>query len=170
MIMIGEYVAGKVSSSKIGDYKHLEYFHKPFNDSSTIDRWKSIGHHYNQYTGYMRDQSYTIPHWCFDVSDEIKLKKASITLYYMPPGVIMPEHIDTFLKYKQIHNIEKNINVYRAVVFLEDWMSGHYFEIDETPIVNWKKGDYILWKNDVPHMAANIGKENRYTMQIIGIF
>jgi ectoine hydroxylase-related dioxygenase (phytanoyl-CoA dioxygenase family) len=60
-------------------------------------------------------------------------------------------------------------DVGRAVIFLEDWKSGHYFEIDEVPIVNWKKGDYILWKNDTSHMAANLGKENRYTMQVTGI-
>ena len=33
-----------------------------------------------------------------------------------------------------------------------------------------KKGDYVMWKNDVPHMAANLGRENRYTMQITGIY
>lgn len=42
-------------------------------------------------------------------------------------------------------------------------------DFDETPIINWKKGDYVLWKNDTPHMAANLGKENRYTMQVTGI-
>jgi len=25
-----------------------------------------------------------------------------------------------------------------------------------------------MWKNDTPHMAANIGNENRYTLQITG--
>jgi len=31
---------------------------------------------------------------------------------------------------------------------------------------NWKAGDYVLWKNDAIHMAANLGLESRYTAQI----
>ena len=118
----------------------------------------------------MRDQSQKLPDWCFDVLKKISLKNSAITLYCMPPGTIMPEHGDTFVKYREIMNLKSTDDVGRAVIFLEDWKSGHYFEIDETPIINWKKGDYILWKNDTPHMAANLGKENRYTMQVTGIY
>jgi kynureninase len=53
-------------------------------------------------------------------------------------------------------------------VFLEDWKSGHYFEIDNVAHLNWRKGDYVLWNNDVPHFAGNFGIEPRYTMQITG--
>ena len=88
----------------------------------------------------------------------------------MTPGTKLPEHGDTFIRYKEIMNLKPTDDVGRAVVFLEDWKSGHYFEINETPVVNWKSGDYILWKNDTPHMAANIGKEYRYTMQITGTY
>jgi len=66
-------------------------------------------------------------------------------------------------------NLKTTDDVERSVIFLEDWKSGLYFEIDETPMVDWKKGDYILWKNDTLHMAENLGKENRYTMQVTEI-
>ena len=65
----------------------------------------------------------------------------------------------------EIEEIEQKIKF-----FLENWKSGHYFEINDTPIVKWKKGDYVMRKNDVPHMAANLGRENRYTMQVTGIY
>jgi len=32
--------------------------------------------------------------------------------------------------------------------------------------VNWTKGEYIMWRGDTPHIAANVGSTNRYTMQI----
>jgi hypothetical protein len=55
------------------------------------------------------------------------------------------------------------------VIFLEDWQSGHYFEIDGTPITAWSAGDVITWRYDVPHVAANVGMTDRYTLQITGV-
>jgi hypothetical protein len=163
------YTFNKVSSQLIKKYKNLEYINKPFNDQNTIEKWKSLGHNYQRYTGLMFDQSNTLPDWCYEVAKEIPLKQSTITLYCMSPGTIMPEHSDAFIKYREIMNLSDTDDIGRAVIFLENWKSGHYFEIDTTPLVNWKKGDYILWKNSVPHMAANLGKENRYTMQVTGI-
>jgi hypothetical protein len=168
--MKNSYKTGKINSNLILEYKNLNYINKPFNDEETLRKWKSLGYNYEKYTGLMRDQSQQLPDWCFNVLEQIPLQKSSITLYCMSPGTIMPEHSDTFIKYREIMNLKSIDNVGRAVIFLEDWKSGHYFEIDETPMVNWKKGDYVLWKNDTPHMAANLGKENRYTMQVTGIY
>jgi hypothetical protein len=55
-------------------------------------------------------------------------------------------------------------------VLLEDWQSGHYLEVDGVPVVNWHAGQVVQWVYDVPHMAANIGLEDRYTLQITGHF
>ena len=54
------------------------------------------------------------------------------------------------------------------MVFIEDWYSGHYLEVDNKPIVEWKRGDYVWWRGDVTHMAANLGTEYRFTLQITG--
>lgn len=164
------YISGNVSGNIILDYKNLDYINKPFNDKETLQKWKSLGHNYEKYTGLMRDQSQQLPNWCFNLLEQIPLQNSSITLYCMPPGTIMPEHSDTFIKYREIMKLKTTDDVGRAVIFLENWKSGHYFEINETPIVNWKKGDYVLWKNNTSHIAANLGKENRYTMQITGIY
>lgn len=164
------FYCGKLEKNLIKeDYKNLKYINKKFNDDKTIENWKRLGHDYKKYTGFMRDQTNFIPDWCFKISEQIPLKNSTITLYYIPPGVIMPEHSDTFEVYRKIMNIDSSKSIGRAVVFLEDWKSGHYFEINENPVVNWKSGDYVLWKNDIPHLAANLGKEKRYTMQITGI-
>ena len=53
-------------------------------------------------------------------------------------------------------------------MLLEDWKPGHYLEVDSKPYVAWKAGDTVEWVYDLPHMAANIGLEDRYTLQITG--
>ena len=81
---------------------------------------------------------------------------------------MFPIHQDHFISYKKLFNITDTSKIWRCIVFMEDWKSGHYFEIDGQPVVNWKKGDYVMWNNDVPHYAGNFGLEPRYTMQITG--
>jgi hypothetical protein len=51
---------------------------------------------------------------------------------------------------------------------LEDWKPGHYLEAAGKPYVNWFAGDTLEWVYDEPHAAANIGLEDRYTLQITG--
>ena len=71
--------------------------------------------------------------------------------------------------YKRIHNIDHD-RVLRIVIFLEDWQSGHYIEVDGNPIYEWKAGDWVAWKYMTKHVAANIGMTNRYTMQVTGMY
>jgi hypothetical protein len=164
------YITGKIDSSSIGQFKNLEYKNKSFNDLNAVKRWKEIGHIYEKYTGLLIDQSSHIPSWCANITDEFDLKYTTTTLYCMTPGTILPNHKDIYLKYKEIFSLDENFsNIYRVIIFLEDWKSGHYLEVDETPIVSWKKGDYVMWKYDSEHIAANIGSENRYTLQVTGI-
>ena len=56
----------------------------------------------------------------------------------------------------------------RIVVFLEDWKSGHISEVNGVQVSNWHAGDYMLWESDCPHLAANIGLDKRYTLQLTG--
>ena len=81
--------------------------------------------------------------------------------------LVLPLHSDDYKLYRNKFNLDID-DVFRILVFLEDWKSGHYFEFNGEPIVNWKKGDYLKWNGKVPHMAANIGVEPRYTLQITG--
>lgn len=163
------FVRGKINDDLIGLFYDLNYISKPFNDTDTFNKWIEIGHQYKKYTGLMVDQSQPIPNWCFDILNILPLHKSTCTLYCMTPGTILPEHIDTFSRYKKIFNLDSSKSVSRIVIFLEDWQSGHYFEIDKTPIIGWKKGEYVLWSDNIPHLAANIGTTNRYTLQVTGI-
>ena len=81
----------------------------------------------------------------------------------------MPVHKDLYKRYIEIFNLQGQEKcIRRALVLLEDWKSGHYLEVDNVPIVKWRAGDVAEWIYDTPHMAANIGLEDRYTLQITG--
>ena len=161
----------KINPNLIGNPESIDYpDRRQFSDNDTVNRWKSLGHLYVNYTGFLREEYLGVPQWCHEVVNEIKkehvIENTSLSIYCMPPGTIMPEHKDTYTKYRQIYNIQNQNNVCRILVFLNDWKSGHYFELNREPIVNWEKGQYCIWVGDVSHMAANLGDENRYTMQI----
>ena len=87
----------------------------------------------------------------------------------MGPGTTLPNHSDTYARFRYLYNIQDPGLIFRAIVFLEDWQSGHYLEINEDPVVEWVAGETVIWKNDVKHLAANMGKTDRYTLQITGV-
>jgi hypothetical protein len=154
-------------------FSDLEYVKNPFNNSDDVNLWKQQGYNYpdTYFTGLMCDMSKQQPDWNKDiikwVEESFKLKDIGTTYYKMSTGTILPVHRDTFIKYRSIFDttIDK---CFRIIVFLKDWKSGHYFEIDNTPILSWEAGDYVMWNADTEHMAANIGIEDRYTLQITG--
>ena len=87
----------------------------------------------------------------------------------MDTGTVMPNHSDRYVRYINLFNLQGREHlIRRALVFLEDWKSGHYLEAMDEPVVGWKAGQVTEWTYDTPHMAANIGLEPRYTLQITG--
>ena len=87
----------------------------------------------------------------------------------MSPGMILPYHSDKYGYYRSQHPGLKIENIKRVIVFLEDWKAGHISEINGESHSNWKRGDWISWTGETPHLAANLGFEDRYTLQITGI-
>ena len=87
----------------------------------------------------------------------------------MGPGTTLPNHSDTYARFREIYNIKDPSKIFRAVVFLENWQSGHYFEVNEDPVVEWAAGETVIWQYDTKHLAANIGNTDRYTLQITGV-
>lgn len=154
------------------EYKRLEYFNEPFNDAPNMLRWVEMGYSFNKFTGDMCDMRSQQPTWNNKFINYFQSKgwKDIGTSYYrMMPGTILPTHGDLYVKYVnlfKLHGQEHRIR--RAIVFLEDWQSGHYFEGMGKPLTEWKAGTVIEWTFDTPHMAANMGPTPRYTLQITG--
>jgi hypothetical protein len=151
------------------EHQNLVYVNEPFNDAVSLTEWQRLGYTQTRFTGDMYDMRNPEPEWLRPFRDIFLWQHFSWSLYCMRPGCVLPEHRDTYTRFKQIHDITNPSQIYRAVIFLEDWQSGHYFEIDRTPVTQWRKGHCVVWQNDVAHIAANVGSSNRFTLQITGV-
>jgi len=150
-------------------HRDLNYINEPFNDQSSVAKWRTLGYTQQRFTGDMYDMQFIQPDWIDGFGAYFKTwKNLSWSVYRMSPGTILPNHSDTYKRYIKIHNLKNSNNIWRAVVFLEDWQSGHYLELNNTPISQWKAGNFVAWNDDVEHLAANIGETDRYTLQLTG--
>jgi hypothetical protein len=157
---------GKVDPVWDQQFKNFTYARQPLtNDEET--KWRASGYTNEHFTGVMYDSTNPMPVWCDDVAKKIGLTNCGFVFYKMSSSVIMPTHVDHYNRYCKVFNLERH-QVWRAIVFLEDWKSGHYFEIEQNAIVHYNAGDYVLWSNNSEHAASNIGLEDRYTLQITG--
>jgi len=113
-----------------------------------------------------------LPSWnqkFIDLFESQGWKDIGTAYYRMPTGTVMPTHSDLYVRYIDIFKLKgQENNIRRAIVLVEDWKSGHYLEVLGNPVVNWQAGTVVEWTYNTPHMAANIGPEPRYTLQITG--
>lgn len=162
------YKFGHVDPWWTDEHRYLSYEVSPM-DQSSIDLWTQQGFHNLILHGhYYSEQNKTLPDFVSQFHKLFDWDNTGITLFLMTCGQALPTHQDKYLKYQKYHNISDPNKIYRAVVFLEDWKSGHYFEINNRPFLEWKAGDWVWWNYDTPHFSANVGSEPRYTLQITG--
>ena len=45
----------------------------------------------------------------------------------------------------------------RVLLFDDDWHWGHFLQVGNQVVSNWKKGDVYSWKSDRYHLATNSG-------------
>jgi hypothetical protein len=154
------------------EFKHLDYIQEPFNDPVSVDLWIKQGYH-NKITGDLCDMRHQLPAWakCFiTMYQDQGWQNIGLAFYRMRTGTVMPVHQDLYRRYIEIFNLQgQEHTIRRALVLLEDWKPGHYLEVDGVPYVDWPAGKTVEWVYDTPHSAANLGLEDRYTLQITGI-
>jgi hypothetical protein len=148
------------------DHRRLEYRRGQYNNFKDLKHWEQLGFSINPAGGDVFDMKNIMPDWSHPFFTLFPGTNTCISFFRMNTGDILPAHRDTFEIYRSVNNIQDPSKIYRAIIFLEDWSSGHIFEIDETPVTSWKAGDYVVWNYDVLHMAANLGLQPRYTIQI----
>jgi hypothetical protein len=153
------------------EYKRLDYVNEQFNDPTSVELWISQGYA-NKFTGDMCDMRGQQPRWnstFINTYADMGWKDIGTSYYRMATGTILPVHQDLYVRYIELFNLQgQEHRIRRAVIFLEDWHSGHYFEGAGQPMTNWQAGDVVEWVYDTPHMAANLGLEPRYTLQVTG--
>ena len=151
-------------------HKYYDYIKQNVTEEE-INEWAKLGYsqeNVKSFTGSMFDNKNPLPDWLQYIEHRFGLYNQTYTFYRMDTLEIMPVHSDHFRTYCRIYDVTPD-KVYRVVVMLEDWKPGHYFELDGVGYTNWKAGDWFKWRGDVPHAAANIGVEPRYTLQITGL-
>ena len=155
------------------EYKNLNYRKEIFNDEYAIEEWRKRGYDNDieNFSGKMANYNDPLPSWHDEVlkwiEDEFQLKDIGCCYYRMGTNDIIPNHSDAYNVYTKKFNCKLE-NVHKILVFLEDWKSGHYFEVEGKPFIEWKAGDWAMWIGYTRHFAANIGTEYRYTLQITG--
>jgi hypothetical protein len=153
------------------EYLDLEYINEQFNDPKQLAQWHAMGFT-SRFTGDMCDMRNQQPSWnkqFLDLYTQRGWKDIGTSYYRMMPGTVLPVHQDLYKKYVELFELHDRVsNIRRAVIFLQDWYSGHYFEGAGEPVVGWRAGDVVEWQYDVEHLAANIGSVPRYTLQITG--
>lgn len=153
------------------EFKHLNYINEEFNDPDNLRKWTELGFA-NRFTGDMCDMRQPQPSWNHRFVEHFAQQgwhNIGTSYYRMGPGTVLPTHSDTYQRYKELFDLHgREHTIRRAIVFLEDWKPGHYFEGLDKPLVKWRAGSTVEWIYDTPHLAANIGTEPRYTLQITG--
>lgn len=153
------------------EYKHLDYSVETFNNSLDTESWIKQGYRCN-FTGAMCDMRKAQPSWnhrFIEHFTKLGWQDIGTSYYRMDTCTILPVHRDTYARYVKLFNLQgREHSIRRAIVFLEDWASGHYLELKGVPVVGWKQGFTVIWAYDTPHMAANLGLTPRYTLQITG--
>lgn len=153
------------------EYHSLDYIQEPYNDSNDVDAWLAAGYQ-PKFCGSMADMRGRQPSWNHRFIDHFSQqgwRDIGTSYYRMTSGTVMPVHQDRYVRYISLFGLTgREHTIRRALVLLEDWRPGHYLEIDGEPIVKWRAGTVAEWRHDTPHMAANIGLEPRYTLQITG--
>ena len=150
------------------DHRNLDYIQEPFNDSKSLNEWRQLGYTQTRFTGDMYDMRFPEPDWMDPFYSLFPWNNLSWSVYRMGPGCVLPAHSDTYARFKKIYNLPHTSSVIRTIVFLEDWKSGHYLEMNGQPIISWRAGDWVSWRDDFIHLAANVGKTDRYTLQLTG--
>lgn len=162
-----KYRIGHVNSWWDDSFKDLNYVYYPLKNTQDEERWKSQGYDRITLNGGLYNMTQPMPDYATPFFTMFDWDNVGIAFYRMNTLEALPVHVDSYTTYVKKFNLLPE-QVWRCIVFLEDWKSGHYFEIDGVAHMNWRRGDYVLWNNDVPHYAGNFGLEPRYTMQITG--
>jgi len=124
---------------------------------------------------YQLFNSPVIPNIFQDIAKKTGLEKYSITLFKQDPGQINPWHFDTYQgvinKYKDdgiILNKDQIKNIKRYLICLEDWNWGHFLQIGNNVLSQWKAGDVFTWEYGMYHTSGNAGQVPKFTAHITG--
>jgi hypothetical protein len=149
-------------------HRNLEYCTDVFKDHNQEAGWIQAGHCPDSLTIELHvvKEPYE---WMKYITDYFpNLGNFSFCFSKFKPGTYFPMHIDRYGFYANHYNILDLSQLYRYVIFLEDSKPGHILQVGNQVLAGWSRGQCVGWQNDTEHLAANLGLEDRYTLQITG--
>ncbi len=154
------------------NHKNLEYKLDYLKDQSLLEIWQESGIKKNQTKIYLHQMMQPY-HWMNNIVKQIdetfNLLHCSYAFHKIKPGNFLGIHSDKFSFFKQTYNISDSSKIKRVIIFVEDSQDGHILIVNNKCYINWKKGEYVSWTGSDPHLAANLGVCDRYTLQVTGI-
>lgn len=108
-----------------------------------------------------------LPYNLLTIAEKFNFDKFVVAVNKLTPGSVLPFHSDTYKKFRKNFSVDLDTDLYRIIIFLHDPAAGHQLWIEDH-MCNGIAGTYFGWVNQTEHMAANLGKVDRYTLQITG--
>lgn len=106
-----------------------------------------------------------------DLGAQLGMKVLSVSSICQPAGRVIPWHRDSFFRIRQ--KVPPDAVVVRANIHLQDAAIGHFVQYEFAGELithtNWCANTGLLWDAEVPHLGANVGFEDKYTLQVSGI-
>lgn len=97
------------------------------------------------------------------------LKNIDIQYYKMIPGSNNSDQKTNHENYIKTYGLQNNTDaIYHFIFFIENRMSGQILEIYNR-LIDWKAGDYVAYKHGTPYISANLGLNDRYTIELTGV-
>ena len=112
------------------------------------------------------------PSWAHTIKDMFPwLQYRLVTINKLEPGSLIPPHRDMFYRLRELTDgvDVSGMVLVRVNVLLQDKKYGHFLDIDNVALSDYRKGDYVYIQQGVIHSVVNAGFENRYTLQVTGL-
>lgn len=104
-----------------------------------------------------------------NIGKKLNMEVVTVSSIKQPAGQVIPWHRDTFFQIKKKFPDDQRLKV-RANIFLQDWKMGHVIQYGDTIDYNWKAGQGHIWDSEVLHLGANVGFEDKFTLQVSGFY
>jgi hypothetical protein len=150
------------------EHRALSYTKDYFKDSEQESSWIKLGHQPEALCVELHVIRDVYPWMNYVPQYFPDLENLSFCINRFPPGTYFPMHIDRYGYYSKANDIQDLSSIARYVIFLEDSIPGHILQVGDTVYHNWPAGLCVGWEYSTPHMVANLGMKDRYTLQITG--
>jgi hypothetical protein len=113
-----------------------------------------------------------IPDKFYEIGKLSGLDNITLSILKQPAGATNPWHYDTHYALGQKLNLSQEeiiSSTRRYLVMLEDWHWGHFVQIGNNILTQWKAGDIFSWPYGMWHTSANAGIKPKLSFQITGV-